>query len=303
MAALWSPAMPAFLPILRPLVRPLIRPVLLSLCVLAALAFLYATCGAAKPFATWHWIDVLEEGGTALMAAVWSLLVLASRPDGRVTRLLAGGLACVMFGSWADCMDEFWRIDKGAMWDKALEGLVPLGMLVLTAGMFYWRKEQAHLNEHLKKRERLFRNHRPFDRVTQLADAGYLREQLRREAQQGGPCALVLLDIDGFHRINREHGHPEGDRALQAVAHMLLLNLRNDDLLCRYAGDRFAVLMPGLELDEAHYAARHLCAMVGAMRHYAGARRVPISLRHDCAPARGAPDSLLADLCSRMDAA
>jgi diguanylate cyclase (GGDEF)-like protein len=285
------------------LIRPIVRPIFLSACVLAAIAFLYAGEGAAKPLATWHWIDVVEEGGTALMAAVWCLLVLASRPDGRVTRLLAGGLACIMFGSWADCMDEFWRIDKGAMWDKALEGLVPLGMAVLTGGMYYWRQEQARLNEHLQKRERLFRSHRPFDRVTQLADAGYLRAQLRHEAAQGGPCALVLLDIDGFHRINREHGQPEGDRALQAVAHMLLLNLRNGDLLCRYAGDRFAVLMPGLELDEAHFAARHLCAMVGAMRHHAGERRVSLSLRHDCAPARGAPESLLADLCRRMDAA
>jgi diguanylate cyclase (GGDEF)-like protein len=281
----------------------ILRPLFVSACLLATLVMLYASGGSAKPFSSWHWIDIVEEGGTALLAGVWCMLVLASRPDGRVTRLLAGGLACIMLGSWADCMDEFWRVDKGVMWDKALEGLVPLGMAVLTVGMYYWRHEQARLNDHLRKRERLFRSHRPFDRVTQLADAAYLREQLRREGQQEGACALVLLDIDGFHRINREHGHPEGDRVLQAVAHMLLLNLRNDDLLCRYAGDRFAVLMPGLELDEAHFAARHLCAMVGGMRHYAGERRVALSLRHDCAPARGAPESLLADLCSRMDAA
>jgi diguanylate cyclase (GGDEF)-like protein len=281
----------------------IVRPLVLIACALAALVLLYAGAGSAKPVAAWHWMDILDEGGTALMAAVWCLLVLASRPDGRVTRLLAGGMACIVLGSWADCMDEFWRIDKGALWDNALEGLVPLGMLVLTVGLYYWRQEQARLTEHLRKRERLFRSHRPFDRVTQLADAGYLREQLRREAQQAGPCALVLLDIDGFHRINREFGHPEGDRALQAVSHMLLLNLRNEDLLCRYAGDRFAVLMPGLELDQAHFAARHLCAMVGGMRHYAGTKRVPLSLRHDCAPARGAPEALLADLCSRMDAA
>jgi diguanylate cyclase (GGDEF)-like protein len=281
----------------------IVRSVLLGACALVAVTCLYAGAGSPKPFAQWHWLDVVEEGGTALLAAVWGWLVLASRPGGRVSRLLAGGLACIMVGSWADCMDEFWRIDKAALWDKALEGLVPLGMLVLTAGMHYWRQEQTRLSEHLRKRERLFRSHRAFDRVTQLADAGYLREQLRREAQGEGPCALVLLDIDGFHRINREFGQAEGDRALQAVAHMLLLNLRNDDLLCRYAGDRFAVLMPGLQLDQAHFAARHLCAMVGGMRHYAGEKRVPLSLRHDCAPARGAPEALLADLCSRMDAA
>jgi len=274
-------------------------------CIAAALAAIlvpYAAAGTAKPFAAWHWLDIVQEGGTALLAGVWCLIVLASRPDGRVTRLLASGLACIMLGSWADCMDEFWRIDKAALWDNALEGLVPLGMLVLTAGLFYWRQEQARLSEHLRKRERLFRSHRPFDRVTQLADAAYLREQLRLEGGQGA-SALVLLDIDGFHRINREHGQPEGDRALQAVTQMLLLNLRNEDLLCRYAGDRFAVLMPGRDEAAAHEAALHLCRMVGAMRHHAGPDAVPLSLRHGCAAARGAPEQLLADLCRRMDAA
>jgi diguanylate cyclase (GGDEF)-like protein len=239
------------------------------------------------------------------MAFVWCLIVLGSRPDGRVTRLLAGGLAAICVGSWADCMDEFWRIDKEALWDNALEALVPLGMAVLTGGLYYWRQEQASLTEHLKKRERLFRDHRAFDRVTQLADARYLRAQLERERQHG-PCALVLLDIDGFHRVNRQHGHAEGDRVLQAVSHMLLLNLRNDDLLCRYAGDRFAVLMPGLSESAAREAAHHLCLMVGMMRHHADGVPLALTLRHSCGSTgtgTPAPDALLAELCRQVDAA
>jgi diguanylate cyclase (GGDEF)-like protein len=90
---------------------------------------------------------------------------------------------------------------------------------------------------------------------------------------------------------------------LQAVTQMLLLNLRNEDLLCRYAGDRFAVLMPGRDEAAAQEAAAHLCRMVGTMRHHAGRHPVPLSLRHGCAAARGAPEQLLADLCRRMDAA
>lgn len=268
-------------------------------------ALLYAGAGATKPVDAWKWFDIASEGGTALVAAAWGLIVLGARPDGHVTRLLAAGFAAIMVGSWADCLDEVFAIDKAVLWDNALEVLVPLGMVVLTAGMFYWRQEQASLTEHLKKRERLFRDHRAFDRVTQLADARYLRAQL---ARQRGGCALVLLDIDGFHRINREHGQAEGDRALQAVSHMLLLNLRNDDLLCRYAGDRFAVLMPGQDDAAAGEAARHLCAMVAMMRHHtlAGGVLVPLTLRHGCAQADGAagrtPDMVLADLCRQVDA-
>jgi len=283
-----------------------IRPILLVAGLLLSLVLLFAATGTILPLAQWNWMDIAGEGGTALLAAVWCLIVLNSRPDGRVTRLLAGGLACIMLGSWADCLDEAIDIDKRFLWDNALESLLPLGMLVLTVGLYYWRLEQATLSDHMRKRERLFRSHRPFDRITQLADAAYLREQLRLEIRRSngsGGCVLVLFDIDGFHRINREHGHAEGDRVLQAVAHMLLLNLRNEDLLCRYAGDRFAVLMPGLDIDAAADAAHHLCRMVSTMRHHAPGGPVPITLRHGCAPTGGAPDALLADLCRRMDAA
>ncbi|MCC2970744.1 GGDEF domain-containing protein [Massilia sp. IC2-476] len=282
-----------------------IRPVLLLAGLSCSLLLLFIATGTVLPLAQWNWMDIAGEGGTALLAALWCLIVLGSRPDGRVTRLLAGGLACIMLGSWADCLDEAIDIGKAAWWDNAFEALLPLGMLVLTAGLYYWRQEQATLSEHMRKRERLFRSHRPFDRITQLADAAYLREQLRLETRRDAAqaCVLVLFDIDGFHRINREHGPAEGDRVLQAVAHMLLLNLRNDDLLCRYAGDRFAVLMPEREIDEAAEAAQHLCGMVSAMRHHAKGEALQLTLRHGCAPARGTPDALLADLCRRMDAA
>ena len=270
---------------------------------LGAVVILFTGVGHVIPVVQWDLVDIASEGGTAMLAALWCLLVLSSRPDGVVTRLLAGGLASIMLGSWADCLDEVFDVEKTAMWDNVLEALLPLGMLILTVGMVYWRREQATLSDHMRKRERLFRNHRPFDRITQLADAAYLRAQLQIESKRddaGG--SLVLFDIDAFHRINREHGQPEGDRVLQAVAHMLLLNLRNDDLLCRYAGDRFAVLMPGLDEPEARAAADHLCRMVSSMRHHAAGGRVAITLRHGCAPARGAPDALLADLCRQMDA-
>ncbi|MTV36580.1 GGDEF domain-containing protein [Duganella radicis] len=269
---------------------------------LIACVCLYATLGTAKPFAVWKWTDIISEGGTAVMAGIWVLFTLSSRPGGLVTRLLAGGLAMIMIGSFADCLDEFFAISKATRWNHWLEALVPLGMLCVTSGMYYWRHEQFRLNEHLQKRERLFREHRAFDRITQLANADYLRRQIRHEqaSNPGRPCALVLLDIDGFHLINREFGQREGDRVLQAVGHMLLLNLRNDDLLCRYAGDRFALLMPDTSQAQADALAWHLVAMVGQMRHHARDRRVPISLRHACASADAPPDELLAQLSREL---
>lgn len=274
-----------------------------ALAVLACL-LLYASAGVPKPYAAWRWMDIVAEGGMAVVAGLWFVMTLSSRPGGLVTRLLAGGLAAVMLGSWADCLDEFFRIDKAAAWDNWLEALLPFGMLVLTVGIYYWRHEQFMLNDHLAKRERLFRQHRAFDRVTQLADAAYLRHQIRLEQERDptGQCALVMLDIDGFHRINREHGQREGDRVLQAVGHMLLLNLRNEDLLCRYAGDRFALLLPGMDDDAARLLAQHLCGMVGRMRHHGPQGPLPVSLRYACSPAQGEADGVLARVSAALEA-
>ena len=275
------------------------RPTLL-LCLMFALliAVLYASAGVAKPFHAWDWMDIASEGGTTALAGCWLLMLLSSRPGGLVTRWLSGGLAAIMLGNWADLMDEFFKMGPIHHWTHWLEALVALGMVTVTVGMYFWRHEQAHLNQHLEKRERLFRDHRAFDRITQLADARYLRRQIQLERQRrpDQACAVALLDIDGFHLINRTFGQQEGDRALQAVGHMLLLNLRSDDLLCRYAGDRFAVLMPGTSEQEAAGLTAHLCAMVGQMRHHAGATPVPLTLRHACAPADDAPDALLTRL-------
>ena len=262
------------------------------------IAVLYASAGVAKPLHAWDWMDIASEGGTTTLAGCWLVMLLSSRPGGLVTRWLSGGLAAIMLGNWADLMDEFFKMGPSQHVNHWLEALVALGMVTVTVGMYFWRHEQAHLNQHLEKRERLFRDHRAFDRITQLADASYLRRQIRLERQRrpGQACAVALLDIDGFHLINRTFGQREGDRALQAVGHMLLLNLRSDDLLCRYAGDRFAVLMPDTSTAEATSRALHLCAMVGQMRHHAGAAMVPLTLRHACAPADAAPDVVLRQL-------
>ncbi|MFO6419685.1 diguanylate cyclase domain-containing protein [Hylemonella sp. W303a] len=272
------------------------------LAVILCCAALYGGWGEWRPVETWKWMDIAAEGGTALMSALWALLILSSRPGGRVTAQLAGGLVLIMLGAWADCLDEFVRLPTTQYLDNAIEALLPIGMLVLTLGLYGWRQEQFTLNEHMQKRERLFRDHRAFDRLTQLAGAEYLRRQigLERARHPGQATSVVLLDLDDFHRVNHVHGAREGDRLLQAVGHLLLLNLRPQDLLCRYAGDRFAILLPMTDETEARQRAAHLRQCVGLLAHHTkGGGRVEVSARVASALATGDPGQLLA----RLDAA
>lgn len=273
----------------------------LTLCLL-----LYASQGQAIPASEWQPIDIVGEGGFALVAGFWAALIARSRPGGRVTLLLTGGLSAIMLGNWVDCLDEFFQLPQGIWWDNVLEsGLSVTGMLVLTMGLLDWRQEQFRITEHFERRERLFRDHRALDRITQLANADYLRRQLRLERHRAPdrPCALIMLDLDRFHLVNREHGAREGDRVLQAISQILLLNLRHDDLLCRYAGDRFVLLLPDTEECEAIQMAEHLAGMVGLSRLHTrnGGHRLQLTARVACAMAHTDLDVLVDGLNAAIE--
>lgn len=269
---------------------------------LAAIAtcIAYIMGGSIKPATQWKLIDIVSEASIAVMACAWFAVVVCSRPPGRVTSLLACGLAGLMLGATADCLDEFFLVSKSQHWNHMLESGVTLaGMISLSWGLFYWRAEQLMVSEHLQKRERLFRDHRAFDQLTQVANADYLREQLRIEYHSGRTdSCLLMLDIDSFHLINRDFGHREGDRVLQAVTQVLLLNLRSTDLLCRYAGDRFAVLLPRTHTEAARGLAEHLRRAVAALRHHtqSDGQAIAPTLRSSLRSVDAEPSQLLKEL-------
>jgi diguanylate cyclase (GGDEF)-like protein len=76
------------------------------------------------------------------------------------------------------------------------------------------------------------------------------------------PIGFAMIDIDHFKQFNDTHGHEAGDIALQAVAHVIAKAVRNDDVVYRYGGEEFSVLLPGATIDEAAGAAERIRAAV-----------------------------------------
>jgi len=108
------------------------------------------------------------------------------------------------------------------------------------------------------------------DPLTGVANRGHLLQTLTHQlamptrARKG--LAVVLMDVDFFKQINDRYGHATGDQALIHVAETLQDNLRDNDLLGRYGGEEFLMLLPGASLSQAHNVAER-CAE--ALRHNA----------------------------------
>ncbi len=91
-------------------------------------------------------------------------------------------------------------------------------------------------------------NHETF--LTKLA------EQIGQAAETAKPVSLIVLDMDGFKRVNDTAGHWAGDRVLKALADTLRRECRPADIIGRYGGDEFAVVLPGTGREEAAIVAR-----------------------------------------------
>ena len=262
---------------------------LLALVAVVLLSLLALATGTFKPLSAIDWLDLLGEGGATLMAFGWIWLILASRPRGPVTNLLyAGGLA-YFAATWLDVSDELLARSSDMAWMGWLESApAPIGMVLLTLGLLGWHREQRTVNAQLKRRERFFRQHRLVDYLTKLYSADYLLPLLQRELRlhqaRQAPLALLVIDLDDFAGYNRRHGEAAGDRLLREVSECLLAQLRADDLLCRYAGDRFVALLPTTTAAEAEVLAQHLQQQIALLgRQPLAATVVAVSADNDSA--------------------
>ncbi|MHB9098357.1 MAG: GGDEF domain-containing protein, partial [Syntrophales bacterium] len=82
--------------------------------------------------------------------------------------------------------------------------------------------------------------------------------EFERAARFNRPLAAVMFDIDHFKRVNDTHGHPVGDRVLQALAACFRQNTRGIDVVGRYGGEEFILLLPETLIPEAIQIAERL---------------------------------------------
>jgi diguanylate cyclase (GGDEF)-like protein len=108
------------------------------------------------------------------------------------------------------------------------------------------------------------------DSLTQVASRDRLEQraalEVLRSAQEQQPLALLVFDIDHFKKINDEFGHHVGDQALQQLARLAQQSLRPFDLLGRFGGDEFVVLLPQTPVAAALHIAERIIEQLQQVR-------------------------------------
>ncbi|ABM62073.1 GGDEF domain-containing protein [Halorhodospira halophila] len=100
------------------------------------------------------------------------------------------------------------------------------------------------------------------DRLTGLLNRSGLDQQIATQVAQhqetGKPLAMLLIDLDHFKRVNDEHGHAVGDKILRHLADQLRAGVREADIVGRWGGEEFVILLPATGLDGAQQSADKL---------------------------------------------
>jgi two-component system cell cycle response regulator len=104
------------------------------------------------------------------------------------------------------------------------------------------------------------------DSLTGLYNYRFFQESLQRELSRASrskaPLSLIVLDLDNFKVINDNHGHPVGDRVLRHLADLIQRHSRKANVVVRYGGDEFCIIVPEGDLDTARGVAERVLAEI-----------------------------------------
>ncbi len=126
--------------------------------------------------------------------------------------------------------------------------------------------------------------------------------ELSRSRRHHQPLACVMLDLDHFKSLNDTHGHPFGDEVLRRLGQLLTETCRTEDVACRYGGEEFVILTPGLDRKAASGLAERLRRAIAAIELQAGGVSVKITCSLGVAEVDASTQSS-ADLVRRADKA
>jgi diguanylate cyclase (GGDEF)-like protein len=209
-------------------------------------------------------VGALPPGGRAALTLAVALLVYT----GTNRLLISLALLCsgapttlrTLVGGWDDNALEIATLCLGSFAALSVVYQPWLAPLVLMPALLLQRGALVKELEHAAST----------DTKTQLLTALAWQQRSERALQQAGrdstPIAVLLIDLDHFKHLNDTYGHLAGDAALLVVADQLKGELRKSDLVGRFGGEEFVILLPDLDADTSLVVAERIRARIAAIR-------------------------------------
>ena len=116
------------------------------------------------------------------------------------------------------------------------------------------------------------------DPLTGLYNRRYMQEdlenELRRSHRTGQGIGFIMGDIDHFKEFNDSYGHEIGDRLLKSVANTMKSVIRSEDILCRYGGEEFLIILPSASLQDTYKRALQINEKVKEIAINSGSTKI-----------------------------
>lgn len=117
-----------------------------------------------------------------------------------------------------------------------------------------------------------------------------MQREIKLARRHGGSLSVILLDIDHFKQVNDNHGHLYGDQALRTVAHCVQRTIRDSDLLFRYGGEEFMILLSGTGVEGSSLLAERIRHEVEHMGSF-GNKEIKLTVSLGVTSLKAEPDS------------
>ncbi len=171
-------------------------------------------------------------------------------------------------GSCSSCDSRLSAIEKIIMFDLSLTFDTYIHSLMDDVKRSEEELEQytESLEEVISERTKLLREQARHDGLTSLLNQHSFYSELKRillRAQRGNHATvLIYFDLDNFKKLNDSQGHKRGDEVLVAVAKTMRATLRDTDILARYGGDEFCIILAESSIHEAKQVCEKLCTAI-----------------------------------------
>jgi diguanylate cyclase (GGDEF)-like protein len=108
----------------------------------------------------------------------------------------------------------------------------------------------------------------------------FIQRELQRAKRYKKPLSLIMIDVDSFKAINDSLGHQAGDYVLRELAGCLKSSVRNSDIVARYGGDEFAVLLPETEMGKAEVLVKRMSHVIKNYAFEWGSERINVDISY-----------------------